>query len=242
VFRGKWNSNGSLPKTFKKDNPALLCEKEIYLYTKTRIAKSLYQDAYKDTLSFRHSRANMVRPIALPMSWKIPVESLSQNFNISTYKYLAIIFQLLYIYVLMNMFGITHNDVHLGNIISMPRKPSGNVFHRFDYNGQVFDISPYGIMYNCKIRDFDRASSTFQDILSLVKTGLCRDFGQCNRKDSEKDVSNNLILIHMFKPNDAVMKSFNLLLWEEMSRVNEAATKEMKSMVMQIMTTGSNIL
>jgi hypothetical protein len=79
-----------------------------------------------------------------------------KNVNISTYEYII---------VLMNMIGISHNDVHLGNIISMPRKPSENVFHRFDYNEQVFDISPYGTMY-----DFARASSTFpvRSILFVV--------------------------------------------------------------------------
>jgi hypothetical protein len=35
------------------------------------------------------------------------------------------------------------------------------------------------------------------------------------------------------------MKSFNLLLWEEMSRANEPEAKEMKRMVMQNTTTGS---
>jgi|EP00624_Nannochloropsis_granulata_P002125 hypothetical protein len=126
-------------------------------------------------------------------SGEISVQELMKNVNISTYEYLAIIFQLLYIFVLMNMIGIAHNDVHLGNIISMPRKPSESVFHRFDYNGQVFDNSPYGTMYNCKIYDFDRASSTFQDNRSLVETGLCKEFGQCNHKDSEKDVFNTLM-------------------------------------------------
>jgi hypothetical protein len=47
VFRGKWKQKWIYAKTFKKDNQALLYEKEIYRYIEIQIAKSPYQDTYK---------------------------------------------------------------------------------------------------------------------------------------------------------------------------------------------------
>jgi len=79
VFRGKWKQKWIYAQTFKKDNQALLYDKEIYRYIKTQISKNPYQDAYIQHLSSRYLRANMVRLIALSMSQRIPVESLSRS-------------------------------------------------------------------------------------------------------------------------------------------------------------------
>lgn len=239
VFRGMWKQKWVYVKTFDKDNQALLYEKEIYRYIKSKISSmdNTFQDVYKRHFIIpkfvcQYGKAGRIANVTED-SGGISVQNLTQKVNITVNEYLAIIFQVLYLVGLMNMIGISHNDVHLGNIIATPRKPGDKPFQEFNYHGQNFDISPYGTMYNCKIYDFDRASSILQENRSLIQTGLCREFGQCNRKDSEKDAFNTLMLIHMFKPQDPVMTSFHNILWEEMARVNQPAANELKTMILE---------
>lgn len=244
VFRGQWKQKWVYVKTFDKNNQALLYEKEIYRYIKSQLATRQDQDIYKRHFIIpkfvcQYGKDNRIANVTED-SGGISVQNLMKKVNISPYEYIALIFQLLYIICLMHTIGISHNDVHLGNVIATPRKPEEQAFHRFDHNGKEYNIYPYGTMYNCKIYDFDRASSIFHENLTLDETGLCREFGQCNRKDSQKDVFNTLMLIHMYNPEDTVMKSFHQFLWQEMKRVNESAAKELEAMVVQNMTTGTS--
>lgn len=131
----------------------------------------------------------------------------------------------------MNRIGISHNDIHFGNVIVTPR--TGKLFSSFTAdNGQVYDISPYGTMYNCKIYDFDRASSIIGKNMALEDTGACRSVGQCNRMDSQKDVFNVLMLIHLGR-SDEVMDSFKNILWSEMFVVNPTASSALERVVLR---------
>ena len=234
VYHGSWKQNGVYVKTFLSTDEGLLFEKEIYRYIKHQVNTTTYKDTYKNhfilpIFSCVYGKRGRVA-IATEDTGGIIANDLMKKMPMSTYEYLALMFQILYVIVLMLRIGISHNDIHLGNVIVTPRR---NKFSLFNLeNGKTYDISPHGTMYNCKIYDFDRASSIIGKNTALDKYGACAETGQCNRMDSQKDVFNVLMLIHV-GPSDKTMLFFRDFLWDEMFLVDASAASKLRNVVMR---------
>ena len=219
-------------KTFSHTIESLMYEKEVYRYIQARIAKTdtLRRHFISPIFTCAYGPATSPRRIAVVTedTGGISASNLMKNIDMTPMEYLAILFQVLYIISLLNGIGISHNDIHLGNIIVTPRA-SGD-FQSFRYNGSSFTIYPHSSMFNCKIYDFDRASSLL-GTNSILDGKLCDLYGQCNRMDSQKDVFNVFMLIHVWYVRPKLLARFQAIFWEEMYKVNMSEADRLRNIV-----------
>ena len=130
--------------------------------------------------------------------------------NINTLDYnlfISIVFQIFTAIITMNnIFGIKHNDLHLGNIMVKTTKKQ---FLYYKFKNIIFRVPTYG--YIVKIIDWGRATYNFNSLKGkntiFDSNNVC--FGQyiytkCNNKKTSCDISQN-------KWVDIVIISHNLL-------------------------------
>jgi serine/threonine protein kinase len=235
VYRGSWKDTMVYAKTFSPDVTSLMYEKEVYRFIKATIDKNPEKDSIRKhfispIFTCAYGPADLQRRIAVVTedTGGISASNLMKNIDMTPLEYLALLFQVLYIVSLLDEMGISHNDIHLGNIIVTPR--AEGLFQDFRHNGGRFDIYPHGSIFTCKIYDFDRASSVLGEN-AILDGKLCTSHGQCNRLDSQKDVFNVLMLIHVWYIRPHLMIQFQTFFWEEMDKVDSSEAARLKSIV-----------
>jgi hypothetical protein len=234
VFRGLWQHTLVFAKTFEKRKVSLLYEKELYRYIKNTASAIGLENEIKrhfilPKFSCEYGPMNRIASVTED-SGGLSVARMIHDYQIlSELEFLAILFQLLCIITILHRLGISHNDIHDGNIIA---KPGDAPFSSFSIHGKTYDILPHSTKFICKIYDFD--NSTYVNAENVKLNGdFCNQTGICNRKDTEKDVFNVLMLLHMKFSGEkyAAMKHFRNLLFMEMRAVDPQEAADLEALV-----------
>lgn len=126
------------------------------------------------------------------------VITLNDKFNI--------LFQILYTLKCFEKIGLSHNDLHFGNIfIDELETPEERIY--YISNDECVKIK---IKYDVKIFDFDRGSIYHPAVernFTLDNGDFCSTFGKCNKFQQNKDLSSFIYRLQLYE-NDVDIRNY----------------------------------
>ena len=135
------------------------------------------------------------------------IDSIKRSINSNPTFLLSITFQLLTgIFTMYNLFGIKHNDLHLGNIM-FNRTKRKNIYYNVD--NTIYKVPTFGL--EAKIIDWGRATYDFKGFKG--KNSIFNIDGECFGQYIFNKIGNSKkpIELEYNKYSDIVMLSHNLL-------------------------------
>jgi hypothetical protein len=125
--------------------------------------------------------------------------------QISVFSKFNMLFQILYTLSCFERVGLSHNDLHPGNIFVDEIQETHERIYYISHDKWV----KTNIKYDTKIFDFDRSSIRHPSVDRnfTLDNQYCKNYDQCNKYSSRRDLSSILLIFYKYAgSNDSIQK------------------------------------